>query len=1226
MGLEERGKEMRVMIKWIDKFLKRIKSTSKKETLPDLTVPEAKPLSPCLISAYHQKEDGSVEENKAYIPVSLLKKAIEDDRMLNIAVAGNYGVGKSSVIKTAEDELKGRHRFINISLASLLVAENKATALDANTQGDPESETSVETDEDNTDKQIEYSILQQILYHDRPQVTPKSRLKRIHKTRWEKPLLVALLVIIAGLALALSFGSNDLIRQFISLESFGTVKVLRKIAILVLCLVIIVISYYVGRNYDLSITKIGNKNVELKLKESLSIFNAYLDEIVYFFQSTKYDVVVFEDLDRFNNKEIIFYKLRELNTILNNSNYLHRKINFVYAVLDNLFDSTERVKFFDYIVTVIPVVNSLNSYDVLKSYIKPKERIDNLGKHELLNLCDYFQDMRLLLNIINEFNQFVPLLDPKEMSEKVLFGLIVYKNYVPSDFALMYNRSGVVASAIENVDKHANDIISKKKTDIKALDNEKKSNKEELERLKVKLRLSAIEKAKSLLGYAQFNATFKIDGKTYLADIVAKDAALFEKFRNGDSQMMINGSRVNLPPFSSIDNNMGFPVSFDAMMDSYERDYDKKKSELDKRIESISIELNSFKTSVSTVYREDKSLLEKELIPLKDKDKINLVRFLILNGYVDRHYQYYLSYFYPNALKREDRVFVMHAGRQDKQQYESDLEDIGEILKRFSLDDFASNSSLLNVNLLREVFKNPAYTYYRRPLLQSIKRGKCLDFIIVCHHSSPSVPDLFFYSLLKEYDYWDEIASREVDDQDVLREIYLKYCDVREGKANESFKEWLADNYQFIDAHMGQISDKRLTDALFRNCSPVFSVLKIHNTPENVLSDIINNQRYKFTRSNFNAIIKRIGFYGAYSTAAYTCLLSDANEGLRKTVESNWAFAVKNVLPNTSTYEDSSTILAILNNPSLSLNDTRIYLIKQHNRVNNAKEINDRALPFAFKYSLVNPNWDNVYYYSVEKAKGLPCVFLNNNIFNDKVINTLSEEQEYTIRKQLFTSNQVNDSKFEELIPLFSVPFSEIPGGIKVNRVRYLVEKGFLAFNKTTFKTIKEEYGLSSLFLKMNISAYLKSPDEYVLDNADIISAIKSIETKKGKCDFIRAIKNTVFGPDKELARLVAPFLQRGDIKIVDVNYSLLFRILSDASKDDKKKLGMNAIIKFPYSKETATQLLHCIGGELTRLTTDSRKSSVTYSKDTMRVLNHLVANGYIQSIDKKNGKIIVYK
>ena len=52
------------------------------------------------------------------------------------------------------------------------------------------------------------------------------------------------------------------------------------------------------------------KDGEIELKEA-SIFNKHLDEIIYFFQRTKYDVVIIEDLDRFNTSDI-YLKLREL--------------------------------------------------------------------------------------------------------------------------------------------------------------------------------------------------------------------------------------------------------------------------------------------------------------------------------------------------------------------------------------------------------------------------------------------------------------------------------------------------------------------------------------------------------------------------------------------------------------------------------------------------------------------------------------------------------------------------------------------------------------------------------------------------------------------------------------------------------------------------------------------------------------------------------------------------
>lgn len=170
---------------------------------PALSVPDAHPLSPCIVHPYVENA-GMKEENKGYVPVSLLMRAIDDDRMLNIAVAGNYGVGKSSVINSAEKELDKwqgfwkRHHFIRISLASLQTKENKA----AKEEHKPLSEINVDAV---TDNQIEYSILQQILYHDKPQATPKSRFRRIHKTRWYKPLVIALLSLVILVSLIFIF-------------------------------------------------------------------------------------------------------------------------------------------------------------------------------------------------------------------------------------------------------------------------------------------------------------------------------------------------------------------------------------------------------------------------------------------------------------------------------------------------------------------------------------------------------------------------------------------------------------------------------------------------------------------------------------------------------------------------------------------------------------------------------------------------------------------------------------------------------------------------------------------------------------------------------------------------------------------------------------------------------------------------------------------------------------
>src|SRR5690606_9992320 len=109
------------------------------------------------------------------------------------------------------------------------------------------------------------------------------------------------------------------------------------------------------------------QNTEIGIGENLnkSILNRHIDEILYFFSIRPYNVVIIEDLDRFQETEI-FTKLREVNLLLNNSEKTKRKeIVFVYAVRDDMFTDRERTKFFDFIIPVIPVINSSNSSEIL---------------------------------------------------------------------------------------------------------------------------------------------------------------------------------------------------------------------------------------------------------------------------------------------------------------------------------------------------------------------------------------------------------------------------------------------------------------------------------------------------------------------------------------------------------------------------------------------------------------------------------------------------------------------------------------------------------------------------------------------------------------------------------------------------------------------------------------------------------------------------------------------
>lgn len=1197
---------------------------------PALSIPDAYPLSPCIVKPYLNNA-GVVEENKGYVPVSLLVRAIDDDRMLNIAVAGNFGVGKSSVINTAEKKLDSwwrfckRHRFIRISLASLLTKENKVAKENhrALSKGNVYAV---------TDAQIEYSILQQILYHDKPQATPKSRIRRIYKTRWYKPWVIALLSLVSLVSLAFifkpSWASGYII---VDGASECVLSLLKWGPLVILGIVFFILLRYLGRHFSFSVDKVGYKDVEMKLKEEMSVFNAYLDEIVYFFESTKYDVVVFEDLDRFANKEIIFYKLRELNTILNNSRSIKQKVNFVYAVSDDLFDATERVKFFDYIVTVIPVINSLNSYEKLKEAIRPAETFNKLGRTELWNLCDYLQDMRLLLNIVNEFNHFILLLDPKVMSEKVLFGLIVYKNYVPDDFAKMYNKAGVVANILEDVAGQREKIIAGYDEDIAQLRAKIKEEKENLTQKQIALRKRYLDKAKELTSYSSYDLRVRYNGIDYQFDAVSANPSVFQKVKDGSATTfwLNNSVSISIPSFEEVDVNLVGINGFDATMAQYEEETKRRIGELEISIMTLSQKAADLPITVEGVYRANSVILDEKLKALGNLENAQLVKFLILNGYLDRHYQYYLSYFYPNALSRDDRNFAMRAARREGIQFDVKLNQLDEVIKRFSVDDFSSNESLLNVDLVREIFgKSNLYQSYRAPICNQITKYKRQDFILLAYKAQPAVPNSFFFSLLREYDFWNEIEQEErsPEDQELLREIYVKFCDLRVEWINPLFRSWLPDNYAFFEKRWDIITPKRALN-VFAACAPVFTALSLKNTPEAIVPDIIDNRRYEFSRKNVNAIVRKLGFIEAYKNAAYSAI-RDANiPALTQAVKSNWVQAFKAVFPDSSIHERPDTQCLLLNAPDTPKAEVCRYLSKQRSKITNADLLQDGVLGRVFENSLVAPTWKNVYFYAVTKGKSLPLQFLYNNSFKDKVGVSLSPDEEFALARLLVFSDSVKVSRYSELVPLFTTPFNSIPFQIQQPRMKVLVEKKLLEFNPANYKFLFDHYpSLYTQLLVNNLDGFVLHPEDYPINKSDALIAIRSLSTKKAKLDFIRAIKVQDLVFDPAFVTIARNFIEDGDLKVTEIGHQLLLSVIADAPDATRVMIGRRAILSLDYDSAIVTDVFDTMGGEYRRFTTDSATSTITYSPDAIRICNYLVAKGYIAGCKKKDSKIIINK
>jgi hypothetical protein len=350
---------------------------------------------------------------------------------LNIALTGHYGTGKSSILSELEARLG--EAAVNVSLSSLGADEAFVrTGHDESESGSPRV-TNV----------IQKEIVKQLLYRQDPHTMRGSRYRRIEPFQPVRAVgWATLLTLLVSVVAAVAGWTAKLDGAIPLAQPWGHFAIKLALAGLVGAACYQIQASVHGKVW-LEKFSAGPATVTLANQENF-YFDEYLDEIVYVFQRAKYNVVVFEDIDRFGNT-LIFETLRELNTLLNNAQQLsQRPIRFVFALRDSVFSvlagpqgeadpqeaATNRTKFFDLVIPVVPFITHRTSRDLITTQMDGCQ--PPVSGDVIAVVARHLSDMRLVKNIRNEYDVFSrKILTPhgiRGLAPDNLFALIVYKN------------------------------------------------------------------------------------------------------------------------------------------------------------------------------------------------------------------------------------------------------------------------------------------------------------------------------------------------------------------------------------------------------------------------------------------------------------------------------------------------------------------------------------------------------------------------------------------------------------------------------------------------------------------------------------------------------------------------------------------------------------------------------------------------------------------------------
>ena len=346
----------------------------------------------------------------------------------NVAISGAYSAGKSSVLASYKKNHSSL-RFLHISLAHFQSPSEK---------DEPEVKESV----------LEGKILNQLIHQIPSDKIPQTnfRVKKKISTGSVIAKTVETIALLTAIVYLVCFNQwknyvltlpTNWFKTILELSTHPYALMIDGIIVIgLLCFFIYgLIKIQKNKNVFRKLNLQGNE-IEIFEESDDSYFDKYLNEVLYLFENADADVIVFEDMDRFNANRI-FERLREVNTLANIQLQKEDKkvLRFFYLLRDDIFVSKDRTKFFDYIMPVVPVVDGSNSYDQFISHFKKSGFFEKFDESFLQGLSLYIDDMRLLKNIYNEFVIYFNRLNITELDCNKMLAMIAYKNLFPRDFA-----------------------------------------------------------------------------------------------------------------------------------------------------------------------------------------------------------------------------------------------------------------------------------------------------------------------------------------------------------------------------------------------------------------------------------------------------------------------------------------------------------------------------------------------------------------------------------------------------------------------------------------------------------------------------------------------------------------------------------------------------------------------------------------------------------------------
>lgn len=393
--------------------------------------------------------------------------------------------------------------------------------------------------------------------------------------------------------------------------------------------------------------------------------------------------------------------------------------------------------------------------------------------------------MRVLTNVVNEFDLYRNLLDKKLNKEKLL-AMILYKNLYPTDFSLLHQNKGVVYETFISTGLLKDEIKKDDWKRLEKIDLEIHAISEETLRSIEELRAVIVGKLLKLwpgLGWEIYSDGNKIDISSLYSEKNIQhilEGNIF--FRNTYCNYGVKHLTVE-----EIKSTLGKSYNYSQRKHLIQLIADDKIEDLKDERKAFMDDISAMeKYTLVDIAKLGRNIFEHVNITKGQEKKYKVLKYLLEKGYIDEKYFFYISIFQEGRLSPSDQEFLLSIKFNATKEFDYKLQEIPSLIHNLSIVDY-DHKGILNKDLLEFcLLHEDEYEYEIKCdaiLKQMVVHEQYIDLLYKFMQEGDCVPTFIKRLVHIDKNVWkslDTDMKHTNKDKDMVISTMFRYADIND--------------------------------------------------------------------------------------------------------------------------------------------------------------------------------------------------------------------------------------------------------------------------------------------------------------------------------------------------------------------------------------------------------------------------------------------------------------